>query len=350
MKKSLNKGFTLIELLVVIAIIGLLSSIVLASLQTARSKARDVQRLGQLRAVEKALVLYSLDNNGLLPESTYTISSDEVDCAAAQTNTDELIAMLVDRKYLASPLPADSQFNKGYCYVYLTNDGGLTQDKNQIAGASYDNQGRVSEGKPIHLAISNTTRARSATFAVFLENTKTLDGKTALVGVSIGQNAFPLNIDLSTGITRNTSYTAKSLEQPDNDNDNGSGSGESGSGDDGVACGIHAISDGNGGCVCESGYQLDLYDVCYSVGSGDGESGSGNGGLDNGSTCGLNAVSDGNGGCVCESGYQLDSYGACDFVGSGYGGVACGINAISDGSGNCVCESGYQLDSYDVCS
>jgi prepilin-type N-terminal cleavage/methylation domain-containing protein len=58
-----KKGFTLIELLVVIAIIGLLSSIVLASLNSARAKGADAavkQNLAGIRA--QAEILY--DNAG----------------------------------------------------------------------------------------------------------------------------------------------------------------------------------------------------------------------------------------------------------------------------------------------
>ena len=53
-----NKGFTLIELLVVIAIIGLLSSVVLASLNSARQKARDARRVADIKQLQTALELY----------------------------------------------------------------------------------------------------------------------------------------------------------------------------------------------------------------------------------------------------------------------------------------------------
>lgn len=56
-----NKGFTLIELLVVIAIIALLSSVVLASLSTARMKARDSKRIQDVQQVKTAIELYVHD-------------------------------------------------------------------------------------------------------------------------------------------------------------------------------------------------------------------------------------------------------------------------------------------------
>jgi prepilin-type N-terminal cleavage/methylation domain-containing protein len=61
------RGFTLIELLVVIAIIGLLSSIVVASLQSARSKARDAVRLSDMHTIRTALELYANNHNGQYP-------------------------------------------------------------------------------------------------------------------------------------------------------------------------------------------------------------------------------------------------------------------------------------------
>lgn len=57
-RESASRGFTLLELLVVISIIGLLASIALVSLDSARKKTRDTQRLSDMAGIQKALRLY----------------------------------------------------------------------------------------------------------------------------------------------------------------------------------------------------------------------------------------------------------------------------------------------------
>ena len=55
---NLKKGFTLIELLVVIAIIGILSSVVLASLNSARGKGADAAIKANLNGIRSQAELY----------------------------------------------------------------------------------------------------------------------------------------------------------------------------------------------------------------------------------------------------------------------------------------------------
>ncbi len=90
-------GFTLIELLVVIAIIGILATIVMVSLNTARGKARDARRISDIRQLQLALQMY-YDINGAYP-----------------TTAEGLVKLTTPTAYITA-VPTDPQNSAAYSY------------------------------------------------------------------------------------------------------------------------------------------------------------------------------------------------------------------------------------------
>ena len=86
MKTIRSKGFTLIELLVVIAIIGILSAVVLASLNTARSKGNDAAIQSNLSTIQtQAEVDYASNSYYTTANSYGSNTAATTACNAAST-------------------------------------------------------------------------------------------------------------------------------------------------------------------------------------------------------------------------------------------------------------------------
>ncbi|MHB1162911.1 MAG: type II secretion system protein [Minisyncoccota bacterium] len=126
-RKDSSRGFTLIELLVVIAIIGVLSSIVLASLNTAKYKANDAKRRSDLLSLQTALELYHVKHNAY--PSTGGVTS-AAGAPATNVTTNWIPGLVADGDI--SQLPQDPTYPQklgGFCatwpsmYVYKSNDG-----------------------------------------------------------------------------------------------------------------------------------------------------------------------------------------------------------------------------------
>jgi prepilin-type N-terminal cleavage/methylation domain-containing protein len=83
------RAFTIVELLVVVAIIGILASVVLATLSDARQRSFDTRRLADMSQVIRALDLYLDDTNVYPPHGGDTYGCDIGTCLAVLT--DELV-------------------------------------------------------------------------------------------------------------------------------------------------------------------------------------------------------------------------------------------------------------------
>jgi prepilin-type N-terminal cleavage/methylation domain-containing protein len=142
---SLHKksGFTLIELLVVVAIIGILATIIISSLSSARERARDARRLSDMKTIYTALVQYDLDNGFIaIPNSYGGHDGGNWD----NSNEGGFVTFLVDGGYIPVPV-VDPINNDTYRYRYRCNSSGLRLDfRRESDGAQVNYSGDFALG------------------------------------------------------------------------------------------------------------------------------------------------------------------------------------------------------------
>ncbi|MEI6058039.1 MAG: prepilin-type N-terminal cleavage/methylation domain-containing protein [bacterium] len=190
-----QKGFTLIELMVVIAIIGLLSSVVLASLTSARAGARDAQRQEEAIQMRNALALYQLDNNGFptCPGTTDLVGASCTGAALSSTLSTPLamanegtsptsnwwdfalgkIAHAASKYIGAIPTDPTNNSATGYVFGYTTSPANTSAPYTDINGNSI-----------------STGLAQQASFYYQSETGTKKTGSSYLEGIVIGQQNF----------------------------------------------------------------------------------------------------------------------------------------------------------------
>ncbi len=113
-----QKGFTLIELLVVIAIIGLLSTLAVVSLNSAREKARDARREADVKLINNAIQLYIQENNAA-PDGDNGSGGNGV-CISSESCWGSGGDLALALKTYTSPLVTDPTNEGANVYVYVS--------------------------------------------------------------------------------------------------------------------------------------------------------------------------------------------------------------------------------------
>ncbi|MEK9154855.1 MAG: type II secretion system protein [Patescibacteria group bacterium] len=130
--KNSVKGFTLIEMLIVIAIIGVLASVSLVALGSARSSARDARRISDIASVQSALELY-YTKCGFYPGGVNCAAGNPTTWGALQTSLVGAAAGLG-----INSIPNDPISSKTYYYGVAQASG-----QNYIAGTQLEKDNTV---------------------------------------------------------------------------------------------------------------------------------------------------------------------------------------------------------------
>lgn len=108
-----QKGFTLIEVLLVVAVIAILAGIVILAINPSRQlgQSKDAQRKADVNTILNAVYQYALDNNGSLPSTITTSSTQICNTGIADATCDgasliKLTVLTASEKYIVS-IPKD---------------------------------------------------------------------------------------------------------------------------------------------------------------------------------------------------------------------------------------------------
>ncbi len=201
MKKNQKQAFTLIELLVVVAIISLLSSVVMVSLSSARTKSRDTKRIETLIQMRTALTMYLFDNGGIpacesiegvcydtslnnLLSQPLTLSGLDKNSRSRWWSFSIVKIANASTLYITS-LPVDPLNLGGYKYFYATgpvsNWSHVDKNNNTVVLANQGIFFAISESKTVN--ISNPY-----TIGVTIGEPDSVDGYGAVVSEVIGSS------------------------------------------------------------------------------------------------------------------------------------------------------------------
>lgn len=100
------RGFTIVELLIVIVVIAILAAITIVAFNGVQSRARDAQRMADIKTIVKALELYK-STTGTYPNAVSTANASGWEVSTTGSSPTNFLAALVSSSSGVSKIPVD---------------------------------------------------------------------------------------------------------------------------------------------------------------------------------------------------------------------------------------------------